>query len=153
MNSILFVAVVSLLAEKPPQLQHVKRTQGPCTFEFDALEPFKPAKDGSCSGPTCASLKSKSFEFVVFEGAELFAAPHHVVDMIPAEHVEVFRGTENGVALAVVTQGTKTSCSGAEVRSDAHITGCAFTANGPQDREAELTQLCKSVKITVKAKK
>ena len=139
---------------------HGRRVQGECIFDFDAPEPLQPAKNPSCIGPTCFVLESKSFELAGSEGSQLYSEPHHALDMFKGQYRDVLRSKDNGVLLAIVLDPKKeggdkhgVSGSGGEPYRDQRILGCEFGCAGPRDRLGDVVKFCKSVRITVKAKK
>jgi hypothetical protein len=138
---------------------HVKRVQGECTFEFDTPEELRPTKDRGCSGPTCFTLESKSFQLVGFEGVTLYAKPDDV-PMATFGHsgeVEVLRTAEGGNQLAIVMNPARPGGdphgvfgSGGEPQRSGRDLGCRFSCSGPRDRLGDVVKICKSARITVK---
>jgi hypothetical protein len=134
--------------------QHVKRTQGECTFELDTPEEMKESKKDDMS----FTLESGSFEFVGYEGTQLHSKPEHALDMFKGDYKDVYRGTENGLQVAVVTSVKDKkdaadkhviSGMGGEPFKSGRNEGCTFSCNGVKSRESDVVSLCKSVRISV----
>ena len=133
---------------------HIKRTQGECTFELDAPEEMKESAKDDMS----FTLESASFEFIGYEGTQLHSNPKHALDMFKGEYKDAYRGTENGVQVAVVTavKDKKDAADkhvisgmGGEPFRSGHNEGCTFSCSGVQARESDVVKLCKSVRISV----
>ena len=133
---------------------HIKRTQGECTFELDAPEELKEtSKDGMSF-----TLESASFAFTGYDGTTLHSKPEHTLDMFKGDYKDVYRGTENGIQVAVVTavKDTKPATdkhviagAGGEPYKSGRSEGCTFSCSGVKAREGDVVNLCKSVRITV----
>lgn len=140
------------------KLFHVTRTQGECTFDFDAPEEMKEStKDGMSF-----TLTSTSFEFVGFDGTTLHSKPEHALDSLKDQFKEVYRGTENGIQVTVVTTVKEdkpatdkhvVSGMGGEPYSNERSLGCTFICDGIRAREADVIAMCKSVRIKVTPEK
>lgn len=134
------------------KLFHVTRTQGECTFDFDAPEEMKEStKDGMSF-----TLTSASFEFVGFDGTTLHSKPEHALDSLKDQYKDVYRGTENGIQVAVMTAVKDdknvdarhvVSGMGGEPYSNERSLGCTFICDGTRAREADVIAMCKSVRI------
>ena len=137
---------------------HIKRTQDECTFDLDVPEVLnESAKDGASF-----TLTSASFQFVGFAGQDLHSTPTNALDMFHGEYRDVYRGTENGVQLAIVTKidvakntsgNHSISGMGGEPYSSERRSGCTFICDGGREHEADVVKICKSVRISVKAAK
>ncbi len=104
------------------------------------------------------TLESASFAFTGYDGTTLHAKPEHPLDMFKADYKDVYRGTENGVQVAVVTAVKDTkgaadknaiSGSGGEPFKSGRAEGCTFSCSGVKAREGDVVNLCKSVRISV----
>ncbi len=134
---------------------HIKRSQGECTFELDAPEALKETQKDGLS----FTLSNDDFAFSGFEGQTLEPTPSSTFDMYKGEYEDVYRGTSAGLNLAIVKQkkddgkGNKNaqiSGSGGEVYKDGRNLGCTFLCSGARSKEAAVVAMCKSVRITVK---
>ena len=134
---------------------HIQRTQGDCTFDLDAPEELKESeKDGMSF-----TLESESFAFTGYDGTTLHSKPAHALDMFEGQYKDIYRGTENGVHLAIVTsvKGDKPATDkhaisgmGGEPYASGRSLGCTFSCDGVKAREADVVAMCKSVRIKVK---
>jgi hypothetical protein len=137
---------------------HVTRTMGECIFDFDAPEEMKEkTKDGMS-----VTLTSPSFEFVGFDGTTLHSKPEHALDSFKSDYKEVYRGTENGVQVAILasvkndkpaTDNHVVAGMGGEPYSSERSLGCTFLCSGVKDREADVIAMCKSIRIKVTPEK
>jgi hypothetical protein len=133
---------------------HIKHSQGECTFDFDAPEEMKESKKDGVS----FTLESASFDFIGFEGSTLHLKPEHGLDASHGQYRDVYRGTENGVQVAILApidekknygNRTVSGMGGEPYRNDRSL-GCTFLCEGVRAREGDVVKMCKSVRITVK---
>ena len=142
-QSVRFTLAPRKVPAPPPTGGHVphKLVVDDCTFTFDAPEQLLPTEqDGSSK-----TIASAGFKFIGFAGQTLDdpAGVDPVTFQGTANGVKLVLGRSRGLRVPDLLGRGREALSADEDRQ----LGCVFTCEGTLAREADVTSLCKSVRI------